>query len=265
MVKSFLKCYLDENYKNSLMFHYCHIRLNDILPSNYSLHDAAPLTTPYYATIINIIQRILHIPNFPYIPKVKIYESMFIEEKSLAELQYPTFNWQNIWKNHSSLFILSFDKEIIYKHLHMCLSTNNRLFMLNLTDSSNCQKCRAERVETPLHMLYECNYVTPIFLWVLRCLLTLCNFKPLSNIRFIYFDNLYNSRIQKTICNTFIYIYIITIWRNRKENLRIGDLKVDFIRKLDDYMNFIKHMPNHRFEKLSGELSVIDIETLLDL
>ena len=70
----------------------------------------------------------------------------------------------------------------MYKHLHMCLSTNKRLFMMNLTNSSNCKNCTANREETPLHMLYECNCVKPVFLWVLRCLLSVCNFRPPSNI-----------------------------------------------------------------------------------
>ena len=126
---------------------------------------------------------------------------MFIKEKSLAEIQYPTFNWPNIWKKHSNVFIFSHDKEVIYKHLHRCLSTNNRLFMLNLTDSNKWKKCTVDREETPLHMLNECNYVKPFFMWVLRCLLNICNFRPSSNIRFIHFDNLFNSHIQKSICN----------------------------------------------------------------
>ena len=102
-------------------------------------------------------------------------------------------------------------------------------------------------------------------LWVLKCLLNLGNFKPSSNIRFLYFDNSYNNSSQKNICNIFIYIYIITIWRKRKENLRIGNLKRLIIRKLVEYRKFVNLISSQKFEKLSDELAPLDIENLIDL
>ena len=136
---------------------------------------------------------------------------------------------------------------------------------MNLISSSNCNKCRIGIEETALHMLYKCDYAKPLFLWLLKCILNICNFIPSSNIRFLYFDNVYSNLYQKNLCNIFIYVYIITIWRTRKENLRIGDLKCMFIRKLSDYKSFIKHMPSRKCEKLSRELLALDIDALLDL
>ena len=63
----------------------------------------------------------------------------------------------------------------------------------------------------------------------------------------------------------FIYMYIISIWRRRKENLRIGDLKYVILKEISDYKKFIKLMPNRKFEKLSLELSILDIDILKDL
>ena len=112
---------------------------------------------------------------------------MLIKEESLAASQYPTLNWQNIWDHYLSLFIYPFEKEIIYKHLHMCLATNKKLFVMNLIDTSKGNKCRTERDQTPLHMLCECEYVKAIFMWLLRVLHYVINFKSMSNIKFIYF------------------------------------------------------------------------------
>ena len=95
---------------------------------------------------------------------------MLLKEKFTAELQYPTFNCTRIWKNYLSVFIHSYDKEIIYKYLHMCLTTNKKLFSLNLINSSNCNKCRTNSEETSLHMFYQCDYIKPLFLWILRCI-----------------------------------------------------------------------------------------------
>ena len=61
------------------------------------------------------------------------------------------------------------------------------------------------------------------------------------------------------------FIYIITIWRNRKENLRIGNLQHLFIRNLNDYQKFTNHMQNHRGEKLSNDLKSIDMDNIFNL
>ena len=249
MVKTFIKTYIHDSYRNSLLFYYCYLRLNNVLPSDYSTNNSSPVATPYYSAAITLTMSLLHLPGFPFIPKDKIYQHMIPKDKSLSELQYPTLNWQKVWDNYLSLFIYSFDKDIIYKHLHMCLTTNKRLHSMNLIESSKCDKCISDREETPIHMFYECDYVKPVFLWVLRCLSHLCNFKPSSNIRFLYFDNTFNNSTQKNVCNIFIYIYVITLWRTRKENLRIGDLQNLIIRKFIDYRKFIKLVSSHRFKK----------------
>ena len=265
MLNAFLKCYTHDSYRNSLMFYYCHARLSNILPSEYSIHNTSHITTPYYESVIQLTRTVLHLPRFPLLAKDKVYDNMLTKDKSSAELLYPTFNWENIWKNYINIFILSYDKEIMYKHLHMCLATNKRLYTMNLISSSNCNKCRSNREETPIHMFYQCDYVKPLFLWVLRCLSSLSNFEPSSNIRFIYFDNVYSCTRQKNICNIFIYLYVITIWRTRKENLRIGDLKHMILSKFSDYRNFLKHLPSQKYQKLSEELQTLDIDNLLDL
>ena len=92
MVKSFSKSYSHETYINPLMYYYCHLRLNNILPSNYLVHHSSPVATSYYATVITITQSLLHLPGFPFIPKDKIYQHMIPKEKSLSEMQYPTLN-----------------------------------------------------------------------------------------------------------------------------------------------------------------------------
>ena len=67
--------------------------------------------------------------------------SLLPKEDSLVESQYPTLDWQNIWRNYESLYMYSFDKEIVYKHLHVCLATNKKLYTTNLINSSRCNNC----------------------------------------------------------------------------------------------------------------------------
>ena len=37
MLNTFIKCYTHDAYINSLMFHYCHSRLSNVLPTDYSI------------------------------------------------------------------------------------------------------------------------------------------------------------------------------------------------------------------------------------
>ena len=159
MVNTFIKCYTHDTYRNSFMFYYSYIRLNIVLPTGYFIHNASHVTTPFCASIITTIQRFLNLPGFPNIHKDKIYESMFIEEKSLVELQYPTMNWQKVWSNYRSIFIYSYDKEIVYKHLHMVLATHNRLFRMNIIESSKCYKYTANREDT------HCIWCMNVTMW----------------------------------------------------------------------------------------------------
>ena len=151
-----------------------------------------------------------------------------------------------------------------YKHLHICLATNNRLFTMNLSDTSKCPMCTSNREQTPLHMFYECDSVKPLFMWLLRVIYYLCWYEPESNIRFIYLDNKYSSTIQGKISNLFISSYILTIWRTRKENLRIGIMKSRILSKVTQTIDTIKQIPNISRKKDIGDcLDEIDFTDLL--
>ena len=107
LLNTYLKCYMHENYKNCLMHFYCYLRLNNVLPSQYSIHNASLSTTPYYEAAILMVRSVIHLPGFPLPSKENIYKNMLPKEKSTAELQYPTFNWRKIWNNYINVFIYS--------------------------------------------------------------------------------------------------------------------------------------------------------------
>ena len=202
---------LNDAYHNPLMLYYCYIRMNNILDLNFSIHDAALTTTPYYSLIYTFMQNTLHLPEFPSISNKKLYRLTIPTEPSYAETQYPTFNWKRIWANFASTTFNPYEKETIFKHLHLCLATNQRLAMMDLATSSICTNCSGNWEHTPIHIFYQCENIRPLFLWLLRVLVSICKFRPNSNIRFLFFDNVYENSYQRNICNIFIYIYIITI------------------------------------------------------
>ena len=190
---------------------------------------------------------------------------MLVKDKSYGEVQYPTFNWETIWKNFCSTIFNPYEKEIIFKHLHLCLATNERLAMIGRSTTSNCTRCTGNMNHTALHMFYQYESIQPLFLWLLRVLLNISNFKPISNIKLLYYDVIYDSLYQKTVCNIFLYIYIITVWKNRKENLRIGILKYKIIRKVIEHLEFLKHIPNKDIEKTLKRMARINIENLVNI
>ena len=265
LLNSFIRSIINEDYHNPFMYFYCYIRMHNILDMEYSIHDASLTMTPYYEIIYGLIQNVLHIPSFPVVSNTNLYKFILPRENSYAETHYPTFNWKQSWKNFCSTIFNPFEKEIIYKHLHICLATNQRLSIMNLSTARSCTNCSENVDHTALHMFYECENVKPLFQWLLRIFYNICNFRPRSNIKCIYFDTIYTSSNQKNMCNMFLYIYIVILWKTRKENLRIGILKNLIIKNMSDHLNFIKHMPDHRLEKLFDEISRLDINNLINL
>ena len=262
-INSFMQYVINENIENSLLYYYCYLRMHNVISMDYSIHNASLSLTPYYEIIYGLIKKILHMPGFLIITKRLLYTSMLPRESSYGEEQYPTFNWKRIWRNFSSIIFKPYEKEIIYKHLHLCLATNQRLAMMSRSNTSLCNKCDENQDHTALHMFYQCQSIRPLFMWLLRILYNVCNFKSGSNIRFLYFDTIYDNSHQKTICNIFLYIYILTLWKTRKENIRIGILKTMIVKSISEYFDFIKILPNTKLDKLFQEISRLNINDLI--
>ena len=68
------------------------------------------------------------------------------------------------------------------------------------------------------------------------------------------------------MCNTFISAYILTVWKTRKENLRIGILKTMIINKCITTIDIMKHMPNISVEtELGNYITKLDSRILLGI
>ena len=223
------------------------------------------LVLPYYEIIYSLLKKILHLHGFPEMPKKNIYMHMLPKENSYSEEQYPLFNWKQIWNNFSSTIFIPYEKEIVFKHLHLCLATNQRLAVMNRSATSLCNKCTCNLDHTPIHMFYQCVNIRPLFQWLLRVLLNICKFKPTSNIRFLYFDTRYDNLYQKNVCNIFLYVYILIVWKTRKENLRIGILKSIIVKRISEYFEFIKLLPNIKLDEVFQQISRLDMDNLINV
>ena len=94
--------------------------------------------------------------------------------------------------------------------------TRQRLYMFNLSENSLCELCKVE--ESAIHLFYFCRKSRPIYDWLLRKIQTSCDFKPDSNIRFLYFDFNCKELHVKNICILLLCSYITTIWSCRSVN-----------------------------------------------
>ena len=74
---------------------------------------------------------------------------------------------------------------------------------------------------------------------------------PLSNLRIMYFDNKCINHEQKNICNILLSVYVITVWKIRKENLRIA--KSMIMKKCLDIIETTKHKPNQTIDNVLGD------------
>ena len=125
--------------------------------------------------------------------------------------------------------------------------------MFNIANDNLCNLCNEGKEQTDLHIFYECSYIFPFYQWLLNILIQLCNFKPGSNIWFLYYDSFYLNMYQKRICILFLTVYIITVWKTRKENLRIGKLKNLFIKRVIDDIRIRKEISGKSREEIYGE------------
>ena len=97
------------------MVHYCYLRMNNVCRKQFSVHNAALLSPPYYQAAMQTMDKFLQFPSFPILSNKKMYESMIPKDKPLVENLYQQFNWNKIWSNFSELKIRPCKKDIIYK------------------------------------------------------------------------------------------------------------------------------------------------------
>ena len=76
LANSFLKCYINEDYKNSLMIYYCFLRMSNTIEKDFSVHDAAIISPPFYQAMLNTVDNFLNVSTFPILSTKKMYESM---------------------------------------------------------------------------------------------------------------------------------------------------------------------------------------------
>ena len=80
------------------------------------------------------------------------------------------FNWEKIHLLNFRCTIDSKLRSFYFKVFHRCIALNDFLFKIRRKDSPNCTFCN-KREETIIHILCECDKVTPIWQYLLSVIL----------------------------------------------------------------------------------------------
>ena len=103
--------------------YYNYIRIGQLFNINNENRTVSYTGTPYYRQIIETIRKCIHIRGFPILNAKQIYAKIMPENKPIIETYYPTYQWNYIWGNLSSVFILLKEREVLFKFLHEVLPT----------------------------------------------------------------------------------------------------------------------------------------------
>ena len=126
-VSSFIKLYNSENGVKCLVDYYTNMRIARLLNRTSNPEQVSYTGTEYYRKIIPIIQRCTKLKWFPHITVKTIYEEIKPKDKPNIETLYVLYNWNSIWQNISSVFVVLIERKTLYKYLHEILSTKKRL------------------------------------------------------------------------------------------------------------------------------------------
>ena len=139
------------------------------------------------------------------------------ENKPIIETYYPTYQWNYIWGNLSSVFILLKEREVLFKFIHEVLPTKKRLKEMKRSESSKCNLCDQE--ESNIHMVYYCTAKYDIVIWFKSILRKYCGVQVTNFINLLFLDPPKSSKKIKNTCISLIATYIVCMWYVRDKNM----------------------------------------------
>ena len=217
LVSSFIKLYNSENGVRYLVEYYTDMRIAQLLNRTSNTEQVSYIGTEYYREIIPIVQKCTKLKGFPQITAKLIYEQIRETCRPTIESLYGLYNWDSIWKNLSSVFVVINERETLYKYLHEILPTKKRLKDITISTSSTCDYCTYEESNT--HVVYQCEKYIDVVHWFRGILQKFCG---LRNPQFIKLSFLDIPKVDKKCKNAMLMLmstFIVSIWQARQSNM----------------------------------------------
>ena len=204
LVSTFLKHFLSSEENDSILKHYCSLRLNPIfnireLPSNVSF-----MCPKYLDNLVQSTRKLIHIPKFPNINSQAIY-STFLPKVQSPENHAITTNWKRSWKNMNFVYMDIREREIMFKFLHNIITTKKRLHQIKHAESPLCETCHVH--EDTKHMFAECIKVIILNDYFKKLLRNVCGIECRNINRILHLDITANSKKDKYCCYISIILY----------------------------------------------------------
>ena len=205
--------------ENNIMKYYIENKVNQIFGIQSVQNKNKNKSATYYEYAIDLIEKCKNIKDFPKIKSKMIYEKLKPDIKATIEINYPNYDWNEIWKNVNFRFLNINDRPIIYKYCHGIITTNKRLHQFRIRNDSLCEHCQIE--DSIIHRFYHCQTVRESLSWLKKAISYLCgiNCNDLSRIIFLELPKIDN-RSKNTLC-IIICTFIACVWfeRNNLEQL----------------------------------------------
>ena len=215
--------------ENNIMKYYIENKVNQIFGIQSVQNKNKNKSATYYEYAIDLIKKCKNIKDFPKMKSKMIYEKLKPDIKATIEINYPNYDWNEIWKNVNFRFLNINDRPIIYKYCHGIITTNKRLHQIRIRNDSLCEHCQIE--DSIIHRFYHCQTVRESLSWLKKAISYLCgiNYNDLSRIIFLELPKI-DIRSKNTLC-IIICSFIACVWfeRNNLEQL-IYTLKAKIIK-----------------------------------
>ena len=223
LTSSFIKSYDNKYGLRYLVQYYNDIRVARLLNRTSNIVQVSYIGTEYYREIIPIMQKCTNINGFPNITSKSIYENIIPKHKPSIESLYGLYNWESIWENVPSKFIMLNERETIYKFLHEILPTKKRLKDIRRIPSSICDFCTHE--ESNMHVVYQCERYKDVVTWFKNILEKFCGIRNPQLLRLSFLEIPKVDRKCKNAIIMLMSSYIVGMWQARKSNLNTNVAK----------------------------------------
>ena len=197
-----------------LSIFYCKMRMSYLLDLN-DVKEMAYVSPNFYSKAINVIRKSYHHEKFPVLSSKNIYCLLMPDIIPKTEENYPLLDWKCIWKSVNISFIGIMEREFIFKYVHGTLATNQRLKILSIKESDQCDNC--QEPEYILHIFYFCSYIMPILMYFKCVLFHICNINKDNFLSTLMFNFKYKTKKDYNSAMILIVGYLYAIWVSKKK------------------------------------------------
>ena len=223
LFNTFLKAVLDKDCLTfRLIVYYCQIRATYLIDYN-GYKEASLYVPPYYNTLIDSLRIIVKLKQYPLVNAKDIYWALMERNRTQpkAELNYPLFNWKEIWTNVFNKYIEINSRVVLFKFIHEILATKERLHMLKISDEYRCINCG--ETENNMHLFYFCPLSKNLISWFKDFFFRMCNVKTNNFIKILKLDFKPFTLKDRNTANVLISDYVAGVWYGCKVGLTVDD------------------------------------------